>query len=74
MIKLISKELRVDLDTFAPMCRVTVDVPLEPMVDTQALEGKDALYMKIGQAFIESVEDGGCLLDLISELLKGGVE
>lgn len=71
MIKLISKELKVDQETFQPMLYVTVAVPIEPMVDTQALESKDALYMKIGQAFIEAVNGEGYLFD---QALKGDVK
>ena len=55
MIKLIEKKMVVDLETFQPIMHVTLAVPIEPMVDTQTLEGKDALYMKIGQAFVEAV-------------------
>lgn len=55
MIKLIEKKLSVDPETFQPMLHVTLALPIEPMADTQTLEGKDALYMKIGQAFVEAV-------------------
>lgn len=69
-IKLVKKEISVDKETFQPILRVTVDVPMERVIDEEALEGQDVAYLKIGRAFVDAVvSDGKSFLDGISGLL-----
>lgn len=66
-MKLISTELRVDNDTLQPMIRVTLDMPLEPIVDQEALEGEDELHRMMGEKLCKAMQGQGLMLDLITE-------
>ena len=48
MMELISKEVKMDPNTFAPVMRVTVELPLEIMRDGVALMGEDEVKMILG--------------------------
>ena len=48
MMELISKEVKMDPNTFAPVVRVTIELPLEIMQDGIALMGEDEVKMILG--------------------------
>lgn len=52
IMKLISKELKINIDTFQPEMVVTVAIPLEIMQDSLAFNGEDELAKEVGQAFL----------------------
>ena len=47
-MELISKELKADPNTFAPVMRVTIELPLEAIPDGVALMGEDEVKMMLG--------------------------
>lgn len=52
-MELISKKLKIDPRTFAPVMRITVDLPLEVLPDGVALMGEDELKVILGTKFYE---------------------
>jgi hypothetical protein len=52
------KESQLDLDenTFTPLMRITLEIPIEPILDTQASIGKQKIYELIGKAICERWE------------------
>ena len=47
-MELIAKEVKMDPNTFAPVMRVTVELPLEIMRDGVAMMGEDEVKMVLG--------------------------
>ena len=47
-MNLISKEVKMDPNTYEPVVRLTVDLPLEIMRDGVALMGEDEVKMVLG--------------------------
>lgn len=56
-MNLISKEVKMDLSTFAPVVRVTIDLPLEIMRDGVALMGEDEVKMILGTELYEVLKN-----------------
>lgn len=61
MIKLVERKVKVDTDTFQPICRITIDVPLEGLVDLRVEKGKEQLYRIIGEELIEAIQNENSL-------------
>lgn len=68
MIKLVDRKLSVDRNTFTSTCRITIEVPLETMVDIRVFQGEDELCAVLGKEVLESVQGNHRLLmDCVKE-------
>lgn len=56
IVKVISRTVRYDAQTFAPIVSLVIDVPLEP-VNEALTENNDELMARIGRAFIEAIKE-----------------
>ena len=64
-MKLVSRELRIDDDTFSPVARVTFDISLEGIADGIAISGEDSVYRVIGEAFVKAIETDGSIMNTV---------
>jgi hypothetical protein len=55
IMKLISKEMKINTDTFQPEMIVTIAVPIEAMMDAQRFVGENEFFQIIGKEFCESI-------------------
>lgn len=52
-MKLISKEVKTDPNTFAPILQVTVEIPIEPVQDGGAIKDVDEVKKILGSKFYD---------------------
>ncbi len=56
-MNLVNKEVKMDPNTFAPVMRLTVDLPLEIMRDGVALMGENEVKMILGTELYDILKD-----------------
>ena len=56
-IIVINKELTVDSSSFQPLLRLTVDVPIEVMMDNAIVKNVDEVALLIGKAMIAGMKE-----------------
>jgi hypothetical protein len=56
-MELIVKEVKMDQNTFAPVMRVTIELPLEIMRDGVALMGENEVKMILGTELYNILKD-----------------
>ena len=47
------KNLEIDADSFQPVMKIVLELPLEPITDTDSTIGKQKLYELIGRAICD---------------------
>ena len=57
IMKLISKEMKINTDTFEPEMVVTIAVPIEVMMDAQNFVAENEFFKIIGKEFIQAISD-----------------
>jgi hypothetical protein len=55
-MKITKARLVIDEQTFEPLLQFVVTIPIEPSMDSVALEGEDKYYEDLGRRFVEAIK------------------
>ena len=55
-MKLIEKKIMVDADTFQPIMRVTLDIPIEVAMDISVKDGRECAANFLGEELLTIME------------------
>lgn len=75
MIIISERKLSFDKNTFTTNCRLTVDIPIEFLVDSRVFQGEETLCATLGKELLEAVQGNNRLLiDCVKEACSNSLE